>query len=64
MRVLASPDYLRRHGTPRDPGQLAQHALLGFTQPEALNDWPLRDASGASVHACWPPCRSCRTSRA
>ena len=50
VRVLASPGYLRRHGTPRDPGQLAQHALLGFTQPETLNDWPLRDASGASVH--------------
>lgn len=50
VRVLASPDYLRRHGTPRNPSQLAQHALLGFTQPETLNDWPLHDASGSSVH--------------
>ncbi len=50
VRVLASPAYLKCHGTPTDPGQLAQHAgqhaLLGFTQPESLNDWPLRDAAG------------------
>lgn len=46
VRVLASPGYLKRHGTPTTPAQLAQHALLGFTQPETLNDWPLRDAGG------------------
>ena len=46
LRLLASPGYLKRHGTPATPGQLAQHALLGFTQPETLNDWPLRDTSG------------------
>ncbi len=49
VRVLASPAYLKRHGTPATPGQLAQHALLGFTQPETLNDWPLRDADGSGV---------------
>lgn len=41
LRVLASPDYLKRHGTPTKPAQLAQHSLLGFTQPESLNEWPL-----------------------
>lgn len=46
VRVLASPVYLEHHGTPAEPGDLAQHALLGFTQPESLNDWPLRDAAG------------------
>ncbi|PWB18824.1 LysR family transcriptional regulator [Comamonas sp. JNW] len=46
IRVLASPAYLARHGTPSSPQQLAQHVLLGFTQPDSLNEWPLRDASG------------------
>ncbi|AVG39750.1 LysR family transcriptional regulator [Achromobacter insolitus] len=46
VRVLACPAYLKRRGTPIDTEQLAKHALLGFTQPETLNDWPLRDATG------------------
>lgn len=45
IRVLASPAYLASHGTPTDAQQLVQHSLLGFTQPESLNDWPLRDSS-------------------
>ena len=50
LRVFASPAYLKRHGTPTKPAQLAQHALLGFNQPETLNDWPLRAADGNGVH--------------
>lgn len=46
VRVLASPAYLQRHGTPTALEQLGPHSLLGFTQPELLNDWPLRDADG------------------
>lgn len=46
IRVLASPGYLERHGMPTEPADLARHALLGFTRPESLNDWPLRDAAG------------------
>ncbi|MBS0449845.1 MAG: LysR family transcriptional regulator [Proteobacteria bacterium] len=49
VRVLASPAYLKRHGTLMRPAQLAQHTLLGFSQPESLNDWPLRDADGNVV---------------
>ncbi len=53
VRVLASPAYLKRYGQPADPAQLAQaggpHTLLGFTQPESLNDWPLRDADGNAL---------------
>jgi len=46
VRVLANPAYLKRYGRPASPDQLAQHQLLGFTQPESLNDWPLRDTAG------------------
>ncbi len=49
LRVLASPAYLQRHGTPASPARLAQHALLGFTQPESLNEWPLTGADGAPL---------------
>ena len=45
-RVLASPAYLERHGTPRTVEELAGHSLIGFTQPDSLNDWPLRHALG------------------
>ena len=41
LRVLASPAYLARHGVPQRPEQLAQHRLLGFTEPASLNLWPL-----------------------
>ncbi|AUG98394.1 LysR family transcriptional regulator [Prodigiosinella confusarubida] len=46
LRVLASPEYLRRCGVPMSVDALASHTLLGFTQIESLNHWPLRSASG------------------
>ncbi|RYF65510.1 MAG: LysR family transcriptional regulator, partial [Comamonadaceae bacterium] len=51
LRVLASPGYLAAHGRPKNVDELArQHTLLGFTQPESLNRWPLRGAHGDE----WP----------
>ena len=29
--VVASPEYLKRHGLPREPGDLKQHVAIGFT---------------------------------
>ncbi|WP_317201930.1 LysR family transcriptional regulator [Janthinobacterium sp.] len=49
LYLLASPDYLRRHGAPASPEALAEHALLGFAQYEAGNAWPLRHAGGDSL---------------
>ncbi len=46
LRVLASPAYLKTHGTPGTPQDLARHSLLGFTQPDTLNLWPLRNVLG------------------
>ncbi|WP_278349711.1 LysR substrate-binding domain-containing protein [Stutzerimonas kunmingensis] len=47
-RVLASPAYLQRHGVPQQVEDLADHSLIGFTEPDRLNDWPLRHALGES----------------
>ncbi|EHK62914.1 LysR substrate-binding domain-containing protein [Achromobacter arsenitoxydans] len=50
VRVLASPGYLAQHGKPRRVADLASHVLLGFSQLEALNEWPLLDADGQPLH--------------
>jgi DNA-binding transcriptional LysR family regulator len=49
IRVLASPAYLAVRGTPRSVAELQGHELLGFTQPESLNTWPLRHALGEGL---------------
>ncbi len=46
LRILASPDYLARHGTPMQAADLAQHQLLGFSGSDALNLWPLMGNHG------------------
>jgi Transcriptional regulator len=50
LRVLVSPDHLARRGVPRRVDALARHDLLGFTQPESLNDWPPRGRDGDALH--------------
>ncbi len=55
LRVLASPAYLEAHGKPRKVGKrLGGHALLGFTQPDSLNRWPLRQRASATSGASRP----------
>jgi DNA-binding transcriptional LysR family regulator len=46
LHILASPDYLKQYGTPTTVAELADHTLLGFTQTETLNHWPLRHVEG------------------
>ena len=46
LHILASPDYLKEYGTPTTVAELADHTLLGFTQTETLNHWPLRHVEG------------------
>ena len=38
--VVASPDYLARHGTPQVPEDLLQHNCLRFNFRRAMPDWP------------------------
>ncbi|MNF60617.1 HTH-type transcriptional regulator DmlR [compost metagenome] len=46
LHILASPAYLEKYGTPSSVAELTGHRLLGFTQTETLNHWPLRHAHG------------------
>jgi len=39
--VVASPDYLARHGTPTEPADLAEHACLIYTGSRHT-DWPFQ----------------------
>jgi DNA-binding transcriptional LysR family regulator len=42
MVVVASPDYLARHGTPAAPADLARHICLRFSFRRAIDSWPFR----------------------
>ncbi|MGZ8321094.1 MAG: LysR substrate-binding domain-containing protein [Telluria sp.] len=53
LRLLASPAYLARHGTPATAAELGAHRLVGFTAPASLNIWPLAQA-GADGLAITP----------
>jgi DNA-binding transcriptional LysR family regulator len=46
LHILASPEYLKQYGTPSTVAELADHTLMGFTQTETLNHWPLRHVEG------------------
>ncbi len=47
--LCASPDYLRRRGTPHSPRELAEHACLIYTTRDAPFEWRLRDATGQNM---------------
>lgn len=44
--VVASPEYLRRHGTPRQPQDLERHNVITFRYQESAHRWHFRDAEG------------------
>jgi len=50
LRILASPDYLAERGKPQSIAALLNHSLLGFNQPQSLNDWPLPGDDGQLLH--------------
>jgi len=56
MQLCASPDYLRRHGTPRTPEDLAFHAGLVYGNVPEAQQWRLLDAAG-KVHSVKVPAR-------
>ena len=48
--ICASPAYLRKHGRPKTPGDLARHDCIGYTYSATGHDWQLHDDDG-NVHA-------------
>ncbi len=52
--LVASPDYLARHGAPTRPEDLKAHRLIGFTSIADRRDWPLRDGD-APAHLALAP---------
>jgi len=50
IRIVASPDYLKKYGTPKKVEDLNDHYLLGFSGFESLNDWPIYDQFNNLLH--------------
>jgi DNA-binding transcriptional LysR family regulator len=46
MLVVASKAYLRRHGAPQTPADLATHNRLGFCFARQTKGWPFLDGTG------------------
>jgi DNA-binding transcriptional LysR family regulator len=40
--IVASPDYLHRHGTPGSASDLQGHCRIGFTYARSVEGWPVR----------------------
>lgn len=58
--LVASPDYLRRHGTPKQPDELADHACLAYLRSGSAARWvfersrPRREAERVQVAVSGP----------
>jgi DNA-binding transcriptional LysR family regulator len=49
--ACASPDYLRRHGTPRHPHELAGHNCFTYAYAAVKEHWRFRDSAGQIIEA-------------
>jgi DNA-binding transcriptional LysR family regulator len=56
IHLVAAPSYLKEHGRPRHPLQLAEHAGLGYSYQLTHDTWRFRKTSGetASVRPSGP----------
>lgn len=44
--IAAAPEYLARHGTPREPADLARHTCLILSDAPSLSRWPFAGPDG------------------
>tara|TARA_R110000868_G_scaffold69568_2_gene204672 strand:- start:5728 stop:6615 length:888 start_codon:yes stop_codon:yes gene_type:complete len=49
QRIFAAPSYLERAGHPKEPQDIAQHAVIGFLLAGHLTAWTLNGPAGAST---------------
>lgn len=56
MVLCASPEYLKKHGTPETPDDLSRAPRLAFSQAVSAGDWTIYDAQGRP-HSIEGPCR-------
>ena len=45
--ICASPAYLKTHGKPKTPQDLARHNVLAYTRNRGAHEWRYKDPSGA-----------------
>ncbi|EIM30203.1 LysR substrate-binding domain-containing protein [Microvirga lotononidis] len=48
--IVASPAYLKTHGVPKTPQDLADHNCFSFNFRRSLNEWPFRDPGSSEVY--------------
>ena len=56
MVLCASPEYLKKHGTPETPDHLSRAPRLAFSQAVSAGDWTIYDAQGRP-RSIEGPCR-------
>jgi DNA-binding transcriptional LysR family regulator len=52
--VVASPDYLARHGTPRAPAEIGAHAVIAFAGMFGVERWVFQDGGDEASVAIEP----------
>ncbi|MBT9508568.1 LysR family transcriptional regulator [Rhodoferax sp.] len=56
MVLCASPQYLKLHGTPKHPGELADHAVISYSYWSTKDEWhftgPLLEAVSVKTNPC------------
>lgn len=54
MTLCTSPEYLRRHGTPRHPSELGGHQLIAYSYLATKDDWHFHGPEGRGVVSTRP----------